>query len=119
MVTASVDDKASDTGYHRRACRLNGKRILVQTATPTPAAGEQPELRFDHNVIEHLGIKLYQNKPVNVLAELVANCWDADAKHVWMDFREHDGTQFATVADDGVGMSLAAVRDRYLVIGKA
>ncbi|EZP83096.1 hypothetical protein BV97_01199 [Novosphingobium resinovorum] len=27
-----------------------------------------PELRFDHNVIEHLGIKLYQNKPVNVLA---------------------------------------------------
>lgn len=119
MVTVSVGDKARDTGYHRRTCRSNGKRISVQTATPTPAAGEQPELRFDHNVIEHLGIKLYQNKPVNVLAELVANCWDADAKHVWMDFREHDGTQFATVADDGVGMSLAAVRDRYLVIGKA
>lgn len=83
------------------------------------ALGEKLELRFDHNVIEHLGIKLYQNKPVNVLAELVANCWDADAKHVWMDFREHGGERFATVADDGVGMSLAEIRDRYLVIGRA
>ncbi len=77
------------------------------------------ELRFDHNVIEHLGIKLYQNKPVNVLAELVANCWDADAKHVWVDFRTHDGEAFATVADDGTGMTLATLRERYLVIGKA
>lgn len=81
--------------------------------------GDDLELRFDHNVIEHLGIKLYQNKPVNVLAELVANCWDADAKHVWMDFREHVGERFSTVADDGVGMSLDAIRDRYLVIGRA
>jgi hypothetical protein len=86
-----------------------------QVATPD----EDPELRFDHNVIEHLGIKLYQNKPVNVLAELVANCWDADARHVWVDFREHDGARFVTVSDDGLGMSLDTLRKRYLVIGKA
>lgn len=79
----------------------------------------QPELRFDHNVIEHLGIKLYQNKPMNVLAELVANCWDADSRHVWIDFRQHSGENFTTVADDGIGMSLADIRERYLVIGRA
>lgn len=91
----------------------------MQDGNTLTTSSDEPELRFDHNVIEHLGIKLYQNKPVNVLAELVANCWDADAKHVWMDFREHDGERFATVADDGIGMSLATVRDRYLVIGRA
>jgi hypothetical protein len=79
----------------------------------------EPELRFDHNVIEHLGIKLYQNKPINVLAELVANCWDADARHVWIDFRDDGEERLAVVGDDGVGMSLATLRDRYLVIGKA
>lgn len=86
---------------------------------PNSAADDEPELRFDHNVIEHLGIKLYQNKPVNVLAELVANSWDADSKHVWLDFRDQDGEQFVTVSDDGLGMSLDTIRERYLVIGKA
>lgn len=41
----SVGDNARDKGYHRRTCRSNGKRISVPTATPTPAAGEQPESR--------------------------------------------------------------------------
>ena len=94
------------------------KGMDVSTADE-PSAQAELELRFDHNVIEHLGIKLYQNKPVNVLAELVANCWDADAKHVWIDFRSHGGEAFATVADDGSGMTLATLRERYLVIGKA
>jgi hypothetical protein len=96
---------------------LKESTVQGDNASTTPT--DEPELRFDHNVIEHLGIKLYQNKPVNVLAELVANCWDADAKHVWMDFRVHGDKRFATVADDGVGMSLPTIRDRYLVIGKA
>ncbi|EZP68016.1 hypothetical protein BV97_05657 [Novosphingobium resinovorum] len=34
---------------------------------------------------------------------------------MWVDFRQG----FATVADDGFGMSLKALRDRYLVIGKS
>lgn len=42
---------------------------------------EELVLRFSHNVLEHLGLKLYQNKPTNVLAELVSNSWDAYAKH--------------------------------------
>lgn len=83
------------------------------------APKEKLTLRFDHNVIEHLGIKLYQNKPVNVLAELVANCWDADAKHVWIDVRTVGGGEMVSVADDGVGMDHGTLAERYLVIGKA
>lgn len=84
-----------------------------------PAEVPELELRFDHNVIEHLGIKLYQNKPVNVLAELVANCWDADAKHVWIDMRKVDEQGMISVADDGTGMDRVTLATRYLVIGKA
>ncbi len=46
---------------------------------------EELVLRFSHNVLEHLGLKLYQNKPTNVLAELVSNSWDAYANNVWID----------------------------------
>jgi hypothetical protein len=35
------------------------------------------------NVLNHLGINLYTNVPA-VLAETVANAWDADAEHVWI-----------------------------------
>ena len=35
-------------------------------------------LEFHGRVIEHLGIQMYQS-PVNAIAELVANAWDADA----------------------------------------
>jgi hypothetical protein len=81
----------------------------------------QPELKFAHNVIEHLGIKLYKNKAANVLAELVANCWDADAS--WVDIKidkmggpQSDGC--IVISDDGVGMSYALIKDHYLHVGK-
>ncbi|MGU5866751.1 ATP-binding protein [Aeromonas caviae] len=72
------------------------------------------ELKYSHNVIEHLGLKLYQNRPTNVLAELVSNSWDADAENVWLDItREH-----LAVYDDGDGMTRDVLSDNYLVIGK-
>lgn len=80
-----------------------------------------PVLKFDHNVIEHLGIRLYQNKPGSVLAEVVANCWDADAQHVYIATSEPGAgseDRFLSVADDGIGMNFEAIRTRYLVIGK-
>jgi len=105
----------------------------VSEAPSEPEAGEsakaaegasppkRPALLFDHNVIEHLGIKLYQNKPANVLAELVANCWDADAENVWVDVQPGTAAQnaYIAVADDGTGMTLPTINERYLVIGKA
>lgn len=81
---------------------------------------EKLELRFSHNIIEHLGLKLYQNKPTNVLAELVSNSWDADAKHVWVTLRNAtDGTPASiAVADNGEGMSKADLAGKYLIVGK-
>ena len=100
---------------------------MTTSKTTTVAGGGQPDeqpapvLRFDHNVIEHLGIKLYQNKPANVLAELVANSWDAGARNVWIDVTPGDelGATRLSVSDDGVGMTLDEIRTRYLVIGKS
>jgi hypothetical protein len=95
-----------------------------QEAEPTLPAGEQesgalPALVFSHNVIEHLGIKLYQNKVLNVLAELVANSWDAGAKSVWIDSGTSVGSEsYMLVADSGCGMDFTTIANRYLVIGK-
>ena len=81
---------------------------------------ERLELRFSHNIIEHLGLKLYQNKPTNVLAELVSNSWDADAKRVWVTLRNaaDDTPASIAVADDGEGMSKADLATKYLIVGK-
>jgi hypothetical protein len=76
----------------------------------------QPELKlsYSHNIIEHLGLKLYQNRPTNVLAELLSNSWDADAENVWVDINENH----LAVFDDGSGMSRKTLVENYLVIGK-
>lgn len=77
-------------------------------------------LRFSHNVIEHLGLKLYQNKPTNVIAELVSNSWDADAENVWVDIYSNDmgGATSIIVTDNGNGMDVGALRENYLIVGK-
>lgn len=83
---------------------------------------ESPKLvlRFAHNIVEHLGLKLYQNKPTNVLAELVSNSWDANASRVKIDIRSDDtGAPLAiSVRDTGEGMSRALLAEHYLVVGK-
>lgn len=81
----------------------------------------EPKLKFAHNVIEHLGIKLYRNKTGNVIAELLANCWDADSKWVDILIDPNGGdNQNGCIAifDDGVGMSYKQIRDHYLHVGK-
>lgn len=86
-----------------------------------PTSSSQPlTLRFAHNVIEHLGLKLYQNKPTNVLAELVSNSWDASASQVFIQLENSDaGSPTAiSVFDDGRGMSKADLVNNYLVVGQ-
>lgn len=86
-----------------------------------PASGSQPlTLRFAHNVIEHLGLKLYQNKPTNVLAELVSNSWDAMASQVFIELEnsEAGAPRAISVFDDGRGMSKADLINNYLVVGQ-
>ncbi len=74
----------------------------------TVSKEEKLLLRFDHNVIEHLGLKLYQNRPTSVIAELVSNGWDADAEKVWIDLNFNptaSDKNYVAVSDSGTGMS--------------
>lgn len=89
-------------------------------STSADANKDQLVLRFSHNVIEHLGLKLYQNKPTNVLAELVSNSWDAEANSVWIFLRTNGVGEPSSVivADDGVGMDESILRNNYLLVGK-
>ncbi|MGG4774492.1 ATP-binding protein [Paenalcaligenes sp. Me52] len=77
-------------------------------------------LRFAHNVIEHLGLKLYQNKPTNVLAELVSNSWDAMASNVFIDLSvsEQETPIAISIYDNGQGMSKEGLIKNYLVVGQ-
>jgi len=75
-------------------------------------------LQFHHNVIEHLGLRLYQNKADKVLCELVSNSWDADAENVRVDLEsdEHEKPISLVVMDDGVGMNRRTLQDAFLTI---
>lgn len=72
------------------------------------------KLSISLNVLYHLGINLYSNIPA-VLTELVANCWDADADTV--DIKIDPKNQTITIQDDGVGMTLKEINNRFLKVG--
>ena len=76
-------------------------------------------LRFSNNIIEHLGVKLYQNKPTNVIAEYIANSWDAGAENVDVTIRNSSqpNTSVIAITDDGEGMTRDILLKHFLVIG--
>jgi hypothetical protein len=69
-----------------------------------PVAAAQPELIYDDRFWEqYVGTKLVTD-PVIAIVELVANCWDAGAKKVEINWPEESG-QSLSVKDDGEGMT--------------
>ena len=68
------------------------------------ARGKNPQFTLSTSlaVLEDLGINLYTNSAA-VLAEIVANAWDADAKRV--DVTVDQAKRSLVVQDDGVGMT--------------
>jgi len=78
---------------------------------------KQFKLEFSNRVIEHLGIKLYQNKPTNVVAEFVSNSWDADAEKVSIQLTTQPMISI-TITDNGRGMTRDELIDEFLVIGR-
>ena len=79
-------------------------------------------LRFLGSLIEELGAKMYPSVTASV-AELVSNAWDADAANVWIKMPlgkriGKGGSEEIVVIDDGIGMSRAEARDKYLVVGR-
>ena len=72
------------------------------------------ELLISMSVLEDLGINLYGNLPA-VLAEVVANAWDADARVVKIDV--DNATRQITIIDDGIGMTREELQKFYLTVG--
>jgi hypothetical protein len=72
------------------------------------------QMTVDLNVLDHLGINLYSNVAA-VLTEAVANAWDADASTV--DIRVDPENDWIEIQDDGIGMTVADVNEKYLRVG--
>ena len=73
-------------------------------------------LEIDLNVLNHLGLNLYSNVPA-VLAELIANAWDADADRVDVSVKKQSDGKQIVIKDDGCGMDDADMREKFLTVG--
>jgi hypothetical protein len=81
------------------------------------ATGKKLSLSFHGRVIDHLGIQMYQS-PTAALAELVSNCWDADAERVEITLPAAMSMHAEiTVTDDGSGMTFEECQSRFLNVG--
>ena len=87
-------------------------------AVPLKAVNSPYRMRIDLNILNHLGINLYSNKAA-VLSEAVANAWDADASRVDITINDGigKGIQEIIIRDNGCGMDLGAINDRFLTVG--
>ena len=74
----------------------------------------QYEMTLSLNVLRHLGFGLYSNIAA-VLSEVVANSWDADAKHVKIAIDANASK--VVIEDDGHGMTMEDANQKYLVVG--
>lgn len=72
------------------------------------------EISFDLNTIDHLGVKLYSTIPP-MIAELVANAWDADATNVEIILKDED-IKSIIVKDNGLGMTFLEEIDEKILI---
>ncbi len=77
------------------------------------------QMSFDPLVIDDLGAKLYSTLPP-ILAELIANGYDACATEVYIDLNtnKETGDKEIVVFDNGIGMSFDEINDKYLRIGR-
>ena len=71
-------------------------------------------MRISLNVLNHMGLYLYSNTPA-VLAEAIANAWDADATEIAVDLDTDAKT--ISVKDNGYGMDLTDINDKFLYVG--
>ena len=78
------------------------------------------EMKFEMSTIKHLGLQMYSTLPP-VIAELVANAWDANATTVEISIppgQIEDSKSEIVIKDDGIGMSDSDIRQKYLVVGR-
>jgi len=86
-------------------------------------SGKAPklEMTFDINILEHLGLRMYTSLPA-VVAEFVANSWDAGAREVKVTVPQIAAitpSYAVKIEDDGCGMTAGEVNEKFLVVGRA
>ena len=69
-------------------------------------------MTFDPLTIEHLGVRLYSTLPP-VLAELIANSYDADAENVTLSLNDEGSEKEIIIEDDGMGMSFDEINNKF------
>lgn len=75
--------------------------------------------KFDVSVYRLLGRELITDR-ITALFELVKNCYDANAENVLVKFENINPLSDSSriiIEDDGIGMSLEDIRDKWMVIG--
>ncbi|CCQ33912.1 DNA mismatch repair protein MutL [Halorhabdus tiamatea SARL4B] len=78
------------------------------------------KMRFDLNVLQHLGLRMYTSLPA-VVSEYVANAWDAWATEVEIEIPQDESmspSYAITIEDNGRGMTKEEVNDEFLVVGR-
>ena len=70
-------------------------------------------IQISPEILELLGPSLYTNI-YYVLAELIANSYDADAENVWIDLSKDS----IVIEDDGQGMTYEETVNKYLKVAK-
>lgn len=75
------------------------------------------EMRFDPNVITHLGIQMYSTLPP-VISELVSNAYDADATRVIIRLNDDSEEKSIVIEDNGHGMNFEEINKKFLIIGR-
>jgi len=74
-------------------------------------------MSFDPKTIQHLGIRMYSTLPP-VIAELIANSYDADAENVSITLLDSNGKKEIIIEDDGMGMTFTELNNKFLRIGR-
>jgi len=74
------------------------------------------KMTFDLNTLEHLGVKLYTQYPP-MIAELLSNSWDADAKNISIYLHDEDEKKII-VHDDGHSMDAEEINNHFLTVGR-
>ena len=76
---------------------------------------EHLEMQFDPQTIEHLGVQMYSTLPP-VIAELISNSYDADAKEVKIELFD-EGDKLIRISDNGHGMTFNNLNEKHIRFG--
>ena len=74
------------------------------------------KINIDKKVLRILGSQLYGDTP-SIIAELVQNAYDADARDVWITISSLAPSTIV-VQDNGIGMTPEEINSRFLNIGQ-